>query len=166
MLRPPRCCASQIATPPATARSTAATSSAGPILGRCVATTASSSARQRAQQVAEKLESARGPARHAASSLPAGGLASHESTSAVTPGGPGEPEPDRIATGSRSGHGHPAVRWQGGTRGIEGGGMRDLNRDFEEDVERFARSLAWRDVITYALTLPLVVLLFWWLLQR
>ena len=44
--------------------------------------------------------------------------------------------------------------------------MRDLNRDFEEDVERFARSLAWSDVITYVLTLPLVVLLFWWLLQR
>jgi hypothetical protein len=44
--------------------------------------------------------------------------------------------------------------------------MGDLQQDFEEDVELFARSLAWSDVTSYALTIPLLVLLFWWLLQR
>jgi hypothetical protein len=44
--------------------------------------------------------------------------------------------------------------------------MRDLKEDFEDDVEQFARSLAWTDVVSYALTIPLLVLLAWWLLHR
>ena len=44
--------------------------------------------------------------------------------------------------------------------------MADFRQDSEHDLEEFARYITWSDVISYALTLPLLVLLAWWLLQR
>jgi hypothetical protein len=44
--------------------------------------------------------------------------------------------------------------------------MRDVREDLEADFDKFARSLAWSDGITYALTLPFLALMVWWLLQR
>ena len=47
----------------------------------------------------------------------------------------------------------------------EGGTVRDVRDDFEADLDRFARQLAWCDAVSYALMVPLLVLLAWWLLR-
>jgi hypothetical protein len=40
--------------------------------------------------------------------------------------------------------------------------VRDLRDDFEDDFEQFAQVLRWTDAVPIALTVPLLLMLFWW----
>jgi hypothetical protein len=40
--------------------------------------------------------------------------------------------------------------------------MRDLREDFEDDVEMFSTLLGWTDVVSLAVMLTVLILMFWW----
>jgi hypothetical protein len=52
-----------------------------------------------------------------------------------------------------------------GASRTEGGAMRDCRVDFEHDFEQFATILGWTDAISLALTIPLLLVLYWWFLR-
>jgi hypothetical protein len=80
------------------------------------------------------------------------------------------PPSSHTSTGIRPPHGvtspHALVSWvqNGNVHGMDGWPAGNPEQRRNEDVEAFVQLTTWTNVVSYALTLPLLVLLFWWLL--